>query len=33
MLPPLSRRRLLAECGMGMGSLALAGLLAYSRAA
>ncbi len=33
MLPPLSRRRLLAECGMGMGSLALAGLLADSRAA
>jgi hypothetical protein len=33
MPPPLSRRRLLAECGMGMGSLALAGLLADSRAA
>jgi hypothetical protein len=33
MLLPLSRRRLLTECGMGMGSLALAGLLADSPAA
>jgi len=33
MLPPLSRRRLLAECGMGMGSVALASLLAEGPAA